>query len=103
MRSRGYSQDTDAIHVFSVEDSSSRYVLRLVVMTRLVLRPERMGLTSTFTRKSAPLPLDVSPTIQRTVSPAAPVTSSSPRCKALPVTRPTDIGRAQRRERWGQD
>src|SRR3546814_18930179 len=64
IRSRGYSQDTDAIHVFSVEDSSSRYVLRLVVMTRLVLRPERMGLTSTFTRKSAPLPLDVSPTIQ---------------------------------------
>src|SRR3546814_1913938 len=67
----------EAIHVFSVEDSSSRYVLRLVVMTRLVLRPERIGLTSTFTRRSVPLPLDVSPTIQRTVSPAATVISRS--------------------------
>ena len=49
-----------------------------------------MGLTSTLTRKSAPLPLEVSPTIQRTVSPAATVTSSSPGWSAITVTRPTD-------------
>lgn len=57
-------------------------------MTRLVFRPERMGLTSTLTRSASPLPLDVSPTIQRTVSPAATVTSSSPGCKDTTVTRP---------------
>ncbi len=72
-----------------VEANSSRYVLRLVVMTRFVLRPERIGLTSTLTRRSAPLPLDVSPTIQRTVSPAATVTSSSPGWSEITVTRPT--------------
>src|SRR3546814_18341776 len=86
MRSRGYSQDTDAIHVFSVEDSPSRYVLRLVVMKRLVLKPERMGLTSTFTRMSAPIPLDLSPTTPRTVSPEPTVTRPSPGCMATLLT-----------------
>ena len=35
-----------------------------------------------------PLPLDVSPTIQRTVSPAENETSSSPGCSDTTVTRP---------------
>src|SRR5699024_218744 len=91
MRSFGYSQDTEAIHAFLVEVSSSRYVRRLVVMTRLVLRPDRMGLTSTSTCRSLPVPLEVSPTIQRTVSPAATVTRSSPDCREITVTRPTAV------------
>jgi len=48
-----------------------------------------MGLTITLTRSASPLPLDVSPTIQRTVSPAATVISSSPGWSAITVTRPT--------------
>ncbi|MDT4871430.1 hypothetical protein FQZ97_1065570 [compost metagenome] len=60
----------------------------MVVMTRLVLRSTRVGLTSTLTRSSSPLPLEVSPTIQRTVSPAATVTNSSPACRLIAVTRP---------------
>jgi len=56
MRLRG----TRVIDVFWDGVSSSKYVLRLVVMTRFVLRPERTGLTKMLTRKSAPLPLDVS-------------------------------------------
>ena len=47
-----------------------------------------MGLTSTLTRSASLLPLDVSPTIQRTVSPAATVTSSSPGWSETTVTRP---------------
>ena len=61
---------------------------RLVVMTRFVLRWARTGFTSTCTRWAAPLALVVSPTIQRTVSPADTLISSSPACSMMSVTRP---------------
>jgi hypothetical protein len=63
-------------------------VRRLVVMTRFVCRPARVGFTITLTRRLAPLLQAVAPTIRRIISPAATVTSSSPSCKALRVTRP---------------
>src|SRR3546814_8213771 len=40
-------------------------------MTRLVVRSGRVGLTRICTRLRSPVPLTVSPMIQRTVSPAA--------------------------------
>ncbi|MBA7469694.1 hypothetical protein ES707_04967 [subsurface metagenome] len=56
---------------FSRERSSIRYVRRSVLRTRLVSMAARVGLTMIWTRRVSPLPLSVSPTTQRTVSPAA--------------------------------
>ena len=56
-------------------------------MKRFVRSPAEKGFTRICVRLFSPLPLVVSPTVQRTVSPAATEVTVSPGCKAISVTR----------------